>query len=331
MTRMSFVWIAACAAGLTWPAQVPAQQASPKKPQPPAVRKPQKDQPEDKPSQFLRLVKDAQGNLAAMETAIVRYVPVDCGQTGPTVDLVAAVHIGERHYYRKLNEEFKKYDVVLYELVAPEGTRVPAGGGHGSSHPISALQRGMTQLLELEFQLSEVDYTPKNFVHADMSPDDLSKAMEKRKESLWTMLIRSMGYALAKQNQASGGTSDADLLMALFDKNRALALKRVMAEQFQDMEGMMKAMAGPDGSALIADRNQAALKVLKQKIAEGKGKVAIFYGAGHMSDMEKRLREDFSLVPVETRWLTAWNLKGEEKKKADSGKRKAEKKESRPD
>lgn len=316
MIRTPVVWIASFAVGLGWSAQGPAQAPVKAKPKAPAGQPAPDKQPPPKPSQFLRLVKDKQGNPVAMETAIVRYVPQDCGQTGPTVDLVAAVHIGEKGYYKKLNQEFKKYDAVLYELVAPEGTRVPKGGGARSSHPVSAIQRGMTQLLELAFQLSEIDYTAKNLAHADLSPEALSKAMEKRGESLWTMLVRSMGYALAKQNNASGGSSDVDLLMALFDKNRALALKRVMAEQFQDMEGMMRAMAGPDGSALIADRNRAALKVLKQKIAKGKAKIAIFYGAGHMSDMEKRLRDDFALTPVNTRWLAAWDLKGNAKPKA---------------
>jgi len=203
---------------------------------------------------------------------------------------------------------------VLYELVAPEGTRVPKGGGAGSGHPVSALQKAMTQALDLSYQLSEIDYTPKHFTHADMSPEQLSKAMKDRGESIWGMLLRSMGYALAKQSQDPSRSPDVELLMALFDKNRALALKRVMATQFEDMEGMMKAMEGPDGSSLIAGRNQAALEVLKKQLGEGKKKVAIFYGAGHMPDMEKRLRDDFGLVPIGTTWLAAWDLKGDQKR-----------------
>jgi len=317
--------------------------AAPPKTRPAVSPKARHDAAEAKPSRFLRLRKDSHGNPLAMETAIVRYVPIDCSQTGPTVDLVAAVHIAEAGYYQKLNREFKNYDVVLYELVAPEGTRIPKGGGNRSNNPVSLIQRGMTDLLDLTFQLNQIDYTAKNFVHADLSAHQLAKAMDKRGESLWTMLFRSMGYAMAKQNKQAGGTSDMDLLMALLDKNRALALKRVMAEQFQDMKGMMKAMAGPNGSALIADRNQAALKVLKKEIAAGKKKIAIFYGAGHMADMEKRLRDDFALVPIQTRWLVAWNLTGEKAKadngkpkaesvrqKAESGKRKAEKKDTLP-
>src|SRR5271157_2337855 len=97
--------------------------------------------------------------------------------------------------------------------------------------------------------------------------------------------------------------------MAMFDKNRSLALKRVMADQFQEMEGMTAVFEGPKGSTLIADRNKRALEVLKKQITAGKKNIAIFYGAGHMADMEKHLRADFSLKPKATQWVQAWDMK----------------------
>jgi hypothetical protein len=48
--------------------------------------------------------------------------------------------------------------------------------------------------------------------------------------------------------------------------------------------------------------------VLKAQLAGGKKHIGIFYGAGHLSDMDKRLREDFQLQPETITWLTAWNL-----------------------
>ena len=42
------------------------------------------------------------------------------------VDLVGAVHLGDKAYYERLNELFENYDAVLYEFVAPEGYEVPA-------------------------------------------------------------------------------------------------------------------------------------------------------------------------------------------------------------
>jgi hypothetical protein len=269
------------------------------------------DGPEARPgkkSEFVRLTRDQRKQPEALETAVVSHVPRDCGQTAPTVDLVAAVHIGDRKYYEELNRLFAKYDVVLYELVAPEGTRVPKGGGSGSSHPVSVLQDAMTRILDLEFQLRGVDYTKANLIHADLSPQQFAAAMRDRGESFWTILARVMGHALAEQKDY--GMADMRLVMALLDKNRAMALKRVLAEDFLDMEGSIQAIEGPKGSAIIADRNKAALKVLRKQIDAGKKKIAIFYGAGHMADFQVRLRDEFGLAPIDTRWLVAWNLKG---------------------
>ena len=38
-------------------------------------------------------------------------------------------------------------------------------------------------------------------------------------------------------------------------------------------------------------------------------KIAIFYGAGHMPDIEKRLIADFGMKHDGERWLEAWNLR----------------------
>jgi hypothetical protein len=103
--------------------------------------------------------------------------------------------------------------------------------------------------------------------------------------------------------------------MALFDKTRAIQMKRFMADQMSSMDSVMLALEGPKGSTLITERNKAALKVLADEIKGGKKKLAIFYGAGHLSDMEKRLIADFGLKRADENWLEAWNLRLPESKK----------------
>ncbi len=259
------------------------------------------------PVRFLRLVAQEDGQPKALEAAIVRCMPSG-DDSGPTVDLVSAIHVAEPEFYSQLNREFPNYDAVLYELVAPEGTRIPKGAARRGNHPLSALQHGLTDLLDLQFQLEGIDYTGENLVHADMSPEQFSQSMKDRGESFGEVFFRMMGYNMARQNEGSGKTGDARLLMALFAGNRAMALRRVMAEQFDTMQGAMNVLDGPDGSTIIAERNKVALDVLRRELADGKRKVAIFYGAGHMDDMLVRLRNEFGLVPVEIRWLTAWKL-----------------------
>lgn len=238
---------------------------------------------------YLRVARDAKGRPTALEAAVARFRPAE-GKTGPAVDLVSAVHVADASFYDRLNKAFRHYDAVLYELVAPKDAKPPKDAAGASGNPVSAIQTGMTQLLELEFQLEGVDYDRDNFVHADLSPEEFSRSMQERDESVLSIMLRMMGYALAQQGASSGKTSDGDLLLALLDKNRAMALKRIMAEQFEQLGGMTAVLDGPKGSTLISERNKRAMEVLREEIAAGKKTIAIFYGAGHMPDMENALK-----------------------------------------
>jgi hypothetical protein len=260
---------------------------------------------------WVRLDYDASGEVQGMQTAIVRYTKAAAGKEPPVqVDLIGAVHIADPAYYDKLNERFKHYDVLLYELVAPEGTVVEKGRGTSNAHPIGAMQNVFKDMLELDHQLEDVDYTRANFVHADMSPDDFKKAMEERNDSFLQMYFRLIGQAMAHQSEmsAKGESSDFDFFSALLAQDRPRRLKIVLAKQLSEMESLLVSFGGEDGSAIITDRNRKALAVLKTEIADGKKKIGIFYGAGHLTDMDKRLRSEFGLEPVSITWLTAWNL-----------------------
>jgi len=257
---------------------------------------------------FLRIERNAKDQPLGLQTAIVRYVPAGDDRAGLTVDLIGAVHVGEKAYYESLNEAFKEYDAVLYELVAPPGTRIPKGAKAGKSL-VSSMQNVLKDLLQLEHQLEHVDYTKENLVHADMSGEQFAKSMQDRGESFWTMFIRLMSKSMAMQaKRPGGGASEFELLFALFDPNKAITVKRIMAEQFDQMDGLMEAFNGPDGSTIITERNKVALAELSKQIAAGKKHLAVFYGAGHLPDMQKRLLEEFKLKRSQERWLTAWNL-----------------------
>lgn len=258
---------------------------------------------------FVRISRNASGKPLALETAIVKYAPIKPDRAGLAVDLIGAVHVGERAYYEALNKAFEDYDVVLYELVAPPGTKVVKGSA-GAGHPVRVIQDGLKNILELEHQLEWIDYAKPNLVHADMSPADFARSMQERGDSLLSIYFRMMGESMARQatNQAAGRSSDLQLMLALFDKNRALALKQIMAEQFLDLEASTRALEGPKGSTIISERNKVALKGLSEQIAAGKKRIAVFYGAGHFPDMEARLIKEFGLQRTGERWMAAWNL-----------------------
>ncbi|MCA9143079.1 MAG: hypothetical protein H6821_04835 [Planctomycetaceae bacterium] len=256
---------------------------------------------------FLRLRRNEAKELVALETVIASYQGEHQGKP-VVVDLIGAVHIGDKAYYDELNKAFETYDVVLYELVAPRDTTPVAG--QRSAHPVSLLQVTMKSMLSLQFQLDSIDYSKKNFVHADMTPEEFTESMDQRGESMMQMFLRMFGQSIAMQSRDPSRSSDAALLSALFAKpeERPLRLKRVMAEQFEDMETATSVLDGPEGSTIVTERNKAALRVLKQQLEAGHARIAIFYGAAHLPDMEERLTADFQLKRTGTKWLAAWNL-----------------------
>ncbi|MEX2026875.1 MAG: hypothetical protein WEH44_06230, partial [Pirellulaceae bacterium] len=105
-------------------ASLPASMAQEKGVKPdtkPAKSKPAADQ-------FMRVRKDDRGQPTSMDTAVVNYVLADGSKPDVQVDLIGAVHVGDKAYYDELNKLFESYDAVLYELVAPAGTRIPKDG-----------------------------------------------------------------------------------------------------------------------------------------------------------------------------------------------------------
>jgi len=258
-------------------------------------------------TKFVRITRDDNGEPLTLDTSIVRYQGQAPDGSTLTVDLVSAIHIADQSYYDQLNKEFEQYDALLYEMVAPRGTRIKRGERRDGNF-ISMLQTGMKVMLELDSQLDQIDYEKENFVHADMSPEEFAQSMSNRNENFWTLFARVMAQSMMQQSQNPERANDVDLLRALFEPNRAVTLKRVMAEQFENLETMMMAFEGPQGSTLISDRNQVALGVLAEQIAAGHRKLGIFYGGGHMIDMEKRLIDEFGMEKVSERWLVAWEL-----------------------
>ncbi|TVQ52911.1 MAG: hypothetical protein EA377_09255 [Phycisphaerales bacterium] len=74
----------------------------------------------ERTERFLR-VDEKPGKTITLEIATRRYRPVE--GDGPLIGLVGVAHIGERDFYLALQEELDRYDIVLYEVVSPDGAR----------------------------------------------------------------------------------------------------------------------------------------------------------------------------------------------------------------
>ena len=297
------------------------------------------------PKKFIRMTMNPERLRIpqSLDTSIIRFVPTDekLAKAGVTVDLIGAIHIGDQIYFQKLDKSFKQYDALLYEMVAEKdetggapqrwedrdqpGTGTAGAPGKTSVSGEKSFEAGMTaiggmqlgakDMLGLSFQLDGINYNAPNMVHADMSPEEFAQKMKDRGESFFTMFMQLFMQGLAQQRaNKQGGASDVALLFAFFSSDRELALKRVLAKQFAETD-ILDMLGGEKGSTIITERNLIALDVLSEQLAKGKKRIGIFYGAGHLGDMSRRLVSDFGMKFTGEKWVEAWNLRSKPRRR----------------
>jgi hypothetical protein len=261
----------------------------------------------EEPTNFIRFVEEDESD--SLQTAVVSYE----SPQKVKVDLVGAIHIADKAYFDGLNVRFKGYEAVLYELVGPsfeERGKPEAKKQAEKLQWVGQLQTMMRDTLKLHGQLEGIDYTAKNFVHADMDMSQFTQTQTEKQESFLSLYLKA-AQAQKEVNEKRGVNSDAAgmvmLLKILTMKDSSTELKRMIAQEFDSVEDIMAGMETGDGTVLVGERNKVALQVLDKEIAAGKKRIAIFYGAAHLGDMEERLlKKGFKRTKVE--WLKAWDL-----------------------
>ena len=261
----------------------------------------------EEPTNFIRFVEEDKSD--SLQTAVVSYESPQKAK----VDLVGAIHIADKAYFDALNVRFKGYEAVLYELVGPsfeERGKPEAKKQAEKMQWVGQLQTMMRDTLKLHGQLEGIDYTAKNFVHADMDMSQFTQTQTQKQESFLSLYLKA-AQAQKEVNEKRGVNSDAAgmvmLLKILTMKDSSTELKRMIAQEFDSVEDIMAGMETGDGTVLVGERNKVALGVMDKEIAAGKKRIAIFYGAAHLGDMEERLlKKGFKRTKVE--WLKAWDL-----------------------
>lgn len=268
---------------------------------------------------LLRIIEaSGRADEQVLQVPLVRYERRGAFTPVQHVDFIGAVHLGEPAYYERLNELFAKYDAVLFELVADPQQLAGRQASDGDSM-LGRVQKALASLLGLVFQLDVIDYQAPNFVHADLSPQQLLDAMSVRGESLGSLLLRMVKLSLdpkIKDEMEAAGFKEAaldginPLMIALRGPSEAerSRIKLFFAQGLVSSDVFMKALQGEKGIALINDRNAAVMRVLKEQLAEGKTKLAIFYGVGHLPDINERLRQELQFELVDVEWMDAWKL-----------------------
>ena len=111
------VLLAMAAGGLWSPSVFAQEQSAP--PVAPAVAAIQKSD-----SRYIRTIDDDDNKRIVMQSACRTFVKEDKSgqQVGPSVTMCAAVHIGDKPFYKNLQSLLDSKDVVLFESVKPAGT-----------------------------------------------------------------------------------------------------------------------------------------------------------------------------------------------------------------
>ena len=260
---------------------------------------------------YIRYVETDSG-ASQLQTAVTRFQ-----RGGQWVDLVSVVHLADADYYEGLDQRLGDYDYVLYEMVGGafdpdkvEGAPVDAGPSEAGG--IRQIQGMASSMLGLSFQLDSIDYERPHFVHADVDWELYQELMDAKNQSFSTMLTRAM--SLSEQGKLPGVPTEESGLQAMMNTvltavttGDSSGLKRVLAPMLGDAEAMIASIEGDDGTVLVTERNKVVMEKLKNVLAKGGASHAIFYGSGHMPDLEERLL-DAGFQKTDTIWLDAWNI-----------------------
>lgn len=255
-------------------------------------------------TEYLRFDRDDDGRIVSLQVAIARFQSTVA--PGVTVDLVGALHVGDVDYYAALNERFTGYDALLYELVAPRGTRIRPGAPRKGF--LAGAQLAMTEGLDLAYQLDEIDYLAENFVHADLSPKELKAAMAARGETPLLFAWRGFIAGIKQSARDPMGVQGTMLLANLLAPTSDRALKIAVAKELMKMDQMRELLGQDEGSSIIGARNARAIEVLREELETGRKRLGIFYGVGHSEDLARRLTDELGFEHTGTEWVDAWAI-----------------------
>jgi hypothetical protein len=111
----------------------------------------------------------------------------------------------------------------------------------------------------------------------------------------------------------------AGFLLGIIGRSEQLATiaKLALVEQLAAADPLAPLGSGRGGlrslaaleKVIIVDRNEVVIADLAALFAAQEANrpatIAVFYGAGHMADLERRFRDELHLVPIADRWTAA--------------------------
>jgi hypothetical protein len=253
-------------------------------------------------------------NTVALQIAARRFVPAK--GRGPVVWLSGASHVGESNYFASLQRHLDAQALVLFEGVGAKDKKARFNPDEEVS-----IQHTLAASLGLVFQLSAIDYDRPHFRNSDLTIAQLQQ-----------LLAGGTGTNRTGRGGGTGSGEEFQQLLQIMDGSSFLgtllhaglkligsspklqALTKVMLiEILGQLRGDLSQLKGvpPEIQRLleviIRERNQVVFDDLKAAIRAPSPprSISVFYGAGHMADLERLLREELRYRPADEIWLTA--------------------------
>ena len=255
-------------------------------------------------------------NTVSLQIALRRFGP----QTGrgPVVWLSGASHVGESNYFAALQRHLDAQGLVLFEGVGAKSKKMRFNPDEEVS-----IQHTMAASLGLVFQLTAINYDRPTFRNSDLTIPQLQqllaggaatgaaagkegKAGEEFQELLQIMDGSSVLGALVQAGLKFIGSNPKLQAMTKLVLIEILGQLKGDLSQFKGVPPEVQRML----EVIIQERNKVVFDDLKAELRAVRPpkSIAVFYGAGHMADLEKHLRDELKYQPLDEVWLTAMSV-----------------------
>ena len=279
------------------------------------------------PVPYVRIL-NTDSNLVQLQVALREFVP-DRHHRQPALWLMGVSHIGQSNYYARLQKELDAKTLVLFEGVGdhPDSQTEPAEPAVQTNGPAqgeadesrSSLQSAMAAALGLVFQLQAIDYQRTNLQHCDLSVEQIRNLLAEHPPQPGQ---EGAGPSFESLLQLMQGGSLFDSLLRLGlqfigsnQKFQGLA-RLALLETINEIQGDPSNLAAlpPDAkellNVLLQKRNDQVLACLQTDLKKLRraDSLAVFYGTGHMPDLERKIRSQLHYRPAGELWLTAFSV-----------------------
>jgi hypothetical protein len=287
-------------------------------------------QVQDAPAAPYVRIASSDSNHIELQIAAREFLPAR--KRDPVVWLTGVSHIGDTNYYAALQSLLDMQTLVLFEGVGSAQTQeeaqssetaMPAPRSRGAEQETQenhgSLQSAIASSLGLVFQLEAIDYRHPNFRNSDLSITQLRQLMAEQEsasgtsgagqsfddllgfmagnswfDSLLQIALRFLGAN--PKLQALGRLALIDLLGQLQgDPSRVQGLPLELRQVLE---------------VLLQRRNEKVISDLKTQIPTigSNRSIAIFFGTGHMPDLETHLRQELKYRAGRDIWFTAFGV-----------------------